>query len=42
MKSTDFNVFLSHGMDYLDNNCGIFGIGSIDSNYNLPYLYFGE
>lgn len=39
IESTDFKVFLSRWMQYLGNNGGIFGIKSIDSNYNVSYLY---
>ncbi|UZT06029.1 hypothetical protein ONV75_15710 [Clostridium sp. LQ25] len=39
IESTDFKVFLSPWIQYLKNNGGIFGVRSIDSNYNVSYLY---
>lgn len=39
IESNDFKVFLSEWMHYLDNNGGVLGIKSINSNYNVSYLY---
>ncbi|NOW87143.1 Gpi18-like mannosyltransferase [Clostridium beijerinckii] len=39
IHSADYDVYIRKWGEYLTNNNGFLGIRSIDSDYNVPYLY---